>query len=93
LSTSVRNSALKHLRELFDENYAAQVTDAVLRAPGPIYHAKKLRRDWALRLSIGGGEHPTMLLLGKMGELEATGGRLYGRTKLGLRQGSVEGSG
>jgi hypothetical protein len=47
-----------------------------IACPRPIYHANKLRRDWAWRLSIGGGEHPTMLLLGKMGELEATGGRL-----------------
>jgi len=46
-----------------------------------------------LHLSTGGGGHPTTLRLGKMGELAGIGGRSYGRTKLRLRQGSVEGSG
>ena len=93
LSKSVRNSASKPPQEPFDENYAAQVTDVALRAPGLIYHASKLRRDWALRLSTSGGGHPTMLLLGKTGESEGIGGRSYGQTKLPLRQESVEGSG
>jgi hypothetical protein len=70
-----------------------QAIDAVLHAPNPIYYASKLRRDWALRLSTGGGGYLTMLLFGKTGELEETGGRLYGRMKLYLRQERLEGSG
>jgi hypothetical protein len=54
-----------------------QAIDAALRAPSLIYYANKLRRDWALCLSTSSGEHLTMLLLGKTGELEGTRGRLY----------------
>ena len=70
-----------------------QAIDAVLHVRDPIYHASKLRRDWALRLSIGGGGHPTMQPLDKMAGLEETGGRLYSRMKLYLRQERLEGSG
>ena len=93
LSRSNSNLTLLHLPELYDENYATQATDTVYHAPDPIYHARKLRRDWTLHWQIGGGEQQTTRPIEMMAGLGAIGVRLFGQTKLRLKLERVVGSG